>query len=58
MVASVPLETMRTFSQDGHPLDDGLGQPHLALGRRAVRGAVAGRRPDGLDDLGMGVARR
>ena len=56
IVASVPLDTMRTLLAGRHPRADLLGQQHLALGRRAVGRAVAGGVAHRLDDLRVGVA--
>jgi len=56
IAASVPEETRRTSSTDGHGVDDLRGEVDLALGRCAEGRPVAGRVADRLDGLGIGVA--
>ena len=55
MVASVPLETSRTFST-GRAGDDLLGELDLGLGRGAERRAARDGRRDGRLDLRVRVA--
>ena len=55
IAASVPEETSRTFSTDGHGVDDLGRELDLGLGRRAEGRAARGRGDDGLDRLGIGV---
>ena len=56
MVASVPVDTSRTFSAGGHARARSLGQLDLGQRRGAEAQATAGCLAHGLDDLGVRVA--